>query len=366
MPSIRSDITGVILVGGKSRRMGRDKAFLEFAGGPLFERVLEVFRESFERVLLVGDRPERFAGYDLPVLEDIFPGSALGGLYTGLHLAQTDHIFVSSCDLPFPSKAVIGHLCSLKNGFDAVVPSSLHGFEPLFALYSRKCLDPMRELLESGNLCIYEFYPQVRVRRVPCEELAPLDPEGKSLMNINTPGDLDRLRKKALPAAATAVAFVAKSGTGKTTLLEKVIARLKDRGYRVGVIKHDAHRFDIDHPGKDSYRLTAAGADAMLISSSEKLALVKKHAASPSVEELVSTFFTDVDIVLTEGFKSSALPKIELHRRERSRTLLCRGKDHDPALLAVASDEPLELDVPLLDINDGDAVADFIERRFLK
>jgi molybdopterin-guanine dinucleotide biosynthesis protein MobB len=163
-----------------------------------------------------------------------------------------------------------------------------------------------------------------------------------------------------------AVAFVAKSGTGKTTLLEKVIVRLKDRGYRVGVIKHDAHRFDIDRPGKDSYRLTAAGADTMLISSPEKLALVKKHAASPPVEDLLSRFFADVDIVLTEGFKSSALPKIEVHRRERSTTLLCRGEEHDPMLLAVASDEPLELDVPRLDINDADTVADFIERKFLK
>ena len=165
--------------------------------------------------------------------------------------------------------------------------------------------------------------------------------------------------------AVKAVAFVAKSGTGKTTLLEKVIARLKDRGYRVGVIKHDAHRFDIDHPGKDSYRLTAAGADVMLISSSRKLALVRKHAASPPVEELVSTFLADVDIVLTEGFKSSALPKIELHRRERSSALLCRGDVHDPTLLAVASDEPLDLDVPVLDINDADMVTDFIEKRFL-
>jgi molybdopterin-guanine dinucleotide biosynthesis protein MobB len=163
-----------------------------------------------------------------------------------------------------------------------------------------------------------------------------------------------------------AVAFVAKSGTGKTTLLEKVIARLKDRGYRVGVIKHDAHRFDIDRPGKDSYRLTAAGADTMLISSPERLALVKKHAASPPVDDLLSLFFTDVDIVLTEGFKSSALPKIEVHRRERSATLLCRGEEHDPMLLAVASDEPLELDVPRLDIDDPDRVADFIERKFLQ
>ena len=163
-----------------------------------------------------------------------------------------------------------------------------------------------------------------------------------------------------------AISFVAKSGTGKTTLLEKVIARLKERGYRVGIVKHDAHRFDIDHPGKDSHRLAAAGADTMLIASPEKLALVKKHAASPPLTELLATYFADVDIVLTEGFRHGSLPKIELHRQERSATLICLGEENDPTLQAVASDEPLELDVPVLDLNDAGAVTDFIVERFLK
>jgi len=162
-----------------------------------------------------------------------------------------------------------------------------------------------------------------------------------------------------------AVSFVAKSGTGKTTLLEKVIVQLKERGFRVGVIKHDAHRFDIDHPGKDSYRLSAAGADTMLISSPEKLAMVKKHLAAPPIEELIATYFQDVDIVLTEGFKLSGMPKVEVHRKERSDTLLCRGELHDPTLIAVASDEPLDLDVPVLDLNDPAQVAQFIAERFL-
>lgn len=161
------------------------------------------------------------------------------------------------------------------------------------------------------------------------------------------------------------VSFVAKSGSGKTTLLERVIALLKERGYRIGVIKHDAHRFDIDHPGKDSYRLTAAGADTMLISSPEKLALVKKHAASPSLEELLGTYFTDVDLVITEGFKRSSMPKIEVHRRERSESLLCRGDEQDATLVAVASDVAWDLDVPVIDINDPVAVADFVEKTFL-
>ncbi|QWV94595.1 molybdopterin-guanine dinucleotide biosynthesis protein B [Geomonas oryzisoli] len=163
-----------------------------------------------------------------------------------------------------------------------------------------------------------------------------------------------------------AVSFVAKSGTGKTTLLEKVIIHLKERGYKVGVIKHDAHRFDIDHPGKDSYRLTAAGADTMLISSPEKLAIVKKHTQSPPIEELIETYFSDMDIVVTEGFKKSGMPKIEVNRQERSTTLLCRGESYDPTLVAVASDGVLDLDVPVLDLNDPCAVADFIEETFLQ
>jgi len=165
---------------------------------------------------------------------------------------------------------------------------------------------------------------------------------------------------------ARAVSFVAKSGTGKTTMLEKVIAELKSRGWRVGVIKHDAHRFEIDHPGKDSWRLTQAGADTMLVASPEKLALVKRHAEPPPVDELIATYFADVDVVLTEGFKKSGLPKIELHRRERSATLICRGEEHDPTLVAVASDEPLELDVPVLDLNNPAQVADFVEKHIMK
>lgn len=195
----RHDITGVILVGGKSRRMGRDKAFLQIAGKPLFERVLKVFRESFDLLLLVGDRAERFARFGLPVLPDIYPGSALGGLYTGLRHAETQHIFVSSCDLPFPNRDILIFLCSLRDGFDAVVPNTTQGFEPLFAVYSKSCLGPMRSLLESGNMCVYDFYPQVRVRYLQGEELAHLDRDGRSFVNINSPEEFEKLRKEGSP-----------------------------------------------------------------------------------------------------------------------------------------------------------------------
>lgn len=163
------------------------------------------------------------------------------------------------------------------------------------------------------------------------------------------------------------ISIVAKSGTGKTTLLEKLIAELKRRGRRVGALKHDAHRFDIDREGKDSWRLTQAGADTMLISSPAKLAMVKMnpggHEARPA--DTVDTYFSDVDIVLTEGFKKNGFPKIEVHRKARSQALICRGAENDPTLLAIASDDQFDIDVPLFDINDCRGLCDLIEERYL-
>ena len=163
------------------------------------------------------------------------------------------------------------------------------------------------------------------------------------------------------------VSIVAKSGTGKTTLLEKLIAELKLRGYRVGVVKHNAHKFNIDHEGKDSWRLTQAGADTMLITSSERIAMVKQLPAGdePSLSEIVAAYCGDVDILLTEGFKRSSMPKIEVHRSECSDALFCRGENYDPTLIAVASDSSLKLDVPVYNINDAVGLCDLISRKFL-
>ncbi len=163
------------------------------------------------------------------------------------------------------------------------------------------------------------------------------------------------------------VSVVANSGTGKTTLLEKLIFEMKRRGYKVAAIKHDAHRFDIDHEGKDSWRLTRAGADTMLIMSPGKMAMVKQYPAteSPGLEESAANYCSDVDIVLTEGFRKSKLPKIEVYRHGHSEKLLCRDVDHDPALIAVAADCLLEIDVPRYNINDIRGLCDLIVERYL-
>jgi molybdenum cofactor guanylyltransferase len=190
------DLTGIILVGGKSRRMGRDKAFLTWDGAPLFEKVLRIFRENFATVLLVGGDAERYGKYRETSIPDIYPGSALGGLYTGLYHATSKYVFVASCDLPYPSPALLRYLCSLKDGYDCVVPETALALEPLFAVYAKSALPAMLEMLGCGNFRIYDLYPQLRTRYVSGAELAPFAEGGKSLMNVNTPDDFTILAKE--------------------------------------------------------------------------------------------------------------------------------------------------------------------------
>jgi molybdenum cofactor guanylyltransferase len=190
------DSTGIILVGGKSRRMGVDKAFLEIDGRPLFERVLAVFRETFSSIILVGNRKDRYSRYDLPIYPDIYPGSSLGGLYTGLVHAETHHIFVASCDLPFPSGAVARHLYSLREGSDGVVPTGPDGCEPLFAVYSEGCREPMCRFLERGDYCILDLYPGLNIRYVPVEQLTHLEGADRTFINVNTPEEFTRAEKR--------------------------------------------------------------------------------------------------------------------------------------------------------------------------
>src|SRR5690606_2053275 len=112
----------------------------------------------------------------------------------------------------------------------------------LFAVYGTGCLPAVERMLRQGNCRIYDFYPEVRTRRVAMAELAGLAAPERTFVNVNTPSEFEHIRHLEEAPMAKAVSFVAKSGTGKTTLLEKVIAELKSRGYRVGAIKHDAHR----------------------------------------------------------------------------------------------------------------------------
>jgi molybdopterin-guanine dinucleotide biosynthesis protein B len=156
--------------------------------------------------------------------------------------------------------------------------------------------------------------------------------------------------------------FCAWSGTGKTTLLTRLIPLLRAQQLRIAVIKHAHHGFDIDQPGKDSWILRKAGAEQTIVASRKRIALIHERPGDqePTLAELLGRLdLESIDLVLVEGFKQEIFPKIELHRPSMQRPLLCGRMRH---IIAVASDQPLNLPrpLPLLALNQPGEIADFI------
>lgn len=152
------------------------------------------------------------------------------------------------------------------------------------------------------------------------------------------------------------VSMVGRSGVGKTTALERIIRELKRRGYRVGTVKHDTHGFEVDKPGKDSWRHAQAGSDVVVISGSQKLALIRQLAEEMPLDEVVR-LMQDVDIVITEGYKRGDKPKIEVARSERGRELLCEAEE----LIAIMTDYAVDMPVPQFALDDARGVVDLLE-----
>ncbi|MDH5301301.1 MAG: molybdopterin-guanine dinucleotide biosynthesis protein B [Gammaproteobacteria bacterium] len=159
------------------------------------------------------------------------------------------------------------------------------------------------------------------------------------------------------------VGFVAYSGSGKTTLLEKIIPLFRQQGLRVAIIKHAHHDFDIDHPGKDSYRLRHAGATQTIVASAQRWALIHENPspdAEPNLNELIKQLDErQLDLILVEGFKHESIPRIEIHRPSLGKPLLCL---QDPRIIALACDErPNDAPIiPQLDVNKPNEIVEFI------
>ena len=159
------------------------------------------------------------------------------------------------------------------------------------------------------------------------------------------------------PDTSPVVTFVGSSGTGKTTYLARLIPELKGRGLRLAVLKHDVHHFEMDHPGKDTYRFTAAGADVVTIANREKFALLQRTDRELSLEEIISRL-PPVDLILVEGYKHNPYPKIEIHRAALGRPLIAPPEE----LLAIVTDEPVDSPAPQLDLTDLTGCADLLMR----
>lgn len=161
-----------------------------------------------------------------------------------------------------------------------------------------------------------------------------------------------------MPKTQCVFSFVAAcSNSGKTTLIEKVLRILKTQGRNVAVVKHASAGFELDKPGKDSWRFQEAGADAVVLVGPGKLALLKNSVHDPTPDELAA-MLPDAEIIIHEGFKKAAQNKIEVFRKEMSgERPLCLK---DPSYIALVSDTQFDVSIPLFDINDADGVADFL------
>ena len=158
------------------------------------------------------------------------------------------------------------------------------------------------------------------------------------------------------------ISVVGKSNVGKTTFLEKLVPELVRRGHRVAVIKHDFHGFDLDQPGKDTWRLSQAGSSVVAISSPQKVAVMRQVSREMTVDEVALLIGPEVDIIFTEGYKRGDKPKIEVSRQAISSELLCEPDE----LIAVVSDQSHSMSVPQFGLDDAGGVADLLERRYLR
>jgi len=191
-----TNITGIILSGGKSSRMGKNKAFIEIDGVPIIRRIHNLFKTLFSEIVIVTNERKLFQDFDAKIYPDLIPDrGVLGGLYTGVLYSSFPHAFCVACDMPFLKSAVIRYLIEKIEDYDVVVPRTKDGLQPLHAIYSRNCLDPITKIMEQKQFKIIDFYSMVKVNVVEENEFRSLDPTRESFLNVNTPKELGLIKK---------------------------------------------------------------------------------------------------------------------------------------------------------------------------
>ncbi len=188
--------TAVILAGGGSRRIGRNKAFLKLEGKPVIQHQIEVLRTFCSGVMIVTNRREGYKRLNVPLLKDEIPYlGPLGGIYTGLKNALTEWVFVCGCDMPFIDKKLIEYEWEKRDSADIVVPFYKERFQTLHALYKKSCLKTMEEAIRRGERRIRDILPHLKLSVIKEEEIVSIKAE-KSLVNINTIQDVETYNLK--------------------------------------------------------------------------------------------------------------------------------------------------------------------------
>lgn len=188
-------ITAIILAGGQSRRMGRDKALIDFNGQPIIAHVIETLRALADDVIVVSNRADEYVRFGARIVPDFDPPSGpLGGIAAGLSAAKNSLALVVACDMPFLNKSLLSYLIDRADNVDAVVLQFENEYEPLHAVYRRTCLPFIQEHLAKGDRRVISFFDDIKLLTIPQADWLPLDPTARSISNLNTPEDLQRVQ----------------------------------------------------------------------------------------------------------------------------------------------------------------------------
>ena len=194
-------MTAIILAGGKSRRMGTNKALLNFKGKTFLEHQIDLLKGLFDEVIISANSLETYKGFNIPIVVDTYHDKGpLGGIYTGLINSKSYHTFIIACDMPFVEIDLINKLKSFtrdsnKNRYDVVIPENNKCLEPLHAFYSKACIGPIKAQIETGNFKVIDFFPQVKVKKVKFDMSTSIKKyKTDPLTNVNTREELNALK----------------------------------------------------------------------------------------------------------------------------------------------------------------------------
>ena len=315
-----SDLTLIVAAGGKSTRMGQDKRFLPLDGEPLLARTLRKGRAAgFHSIVLAAEGAQEelttlAAEYGAMLVTDEIPAQGpAAAIAAGLSAAETEWSLVLSGDMPFYDFELVRTLLPYADGDTQVILPTLSGYwQPLAALYRRDAGAVFATAIARGDRKLGIILRELTVREVP------LTVDAGIFFNVNTPAAyllaLGRLANEQRTKSVLSVAAPA-SGTGKTTFIEKLIPLLAQRGVRTAVIKSDSHGFDLDTEGKDTARFTAAGAEAVAVSSPTGYFIQQKTNCRKGFQNLIAKLDThSVELYITESRSRGMLPTLMLDR----------------------------------------------------
>ncbi|MBR1471241.1 MAG: molybdopterin-guanine dinucleotide biosynthesis protein B [Lachnospiraceae bacterium] len=331
--------SAVILAGGKSTRMGQDKALLKLNNERFIDRLAREFSDCGE-VLLSAAHAGDYADAGLRVVADEHQGiGPIEGIRQALLHAREEYVFVCAADMPFVRREMADYLAEfISSDHDVYVVRDEKRLHPLCAIYHKSVLPVIEALIGKGDYRLVDILNAVRTKVV---ELKYSCFDSKTVKNINT---REEYRTIGRPVVFCVSGI---KNSGKTYLIEKLINEFIRDGRSVGVIKHDGHDFDCDIEGTDSYRLYQAGAAAAAVFSETQTFLHERRKVP--LPELIARM-GEPDAVIIEGFKDSAYPKVEVVRKAVSDRPVC-SEDH---LICIATDQefPDGLRCPVFDIDD--------------